>query len=410
MIKKSNIAICLFLMFGNGLLNAKTNLDTENKVSLEKKDVIYKYFNISDKSRNLYKLFKQNVLAGDYSQARKNAKKLFVNVNTLNNKNQIEVELANMALGEIDYLTDQKYKWRYMHLEAVNYFLSNKKSIGINDFVFGMIELNDILIEKFGVMKARQVILDINSIVKDNFNNFSEKDKQYIQIKTNENMAEINFKEKKLRQALYSLSVANKYTKRLYTYSSLQESHLLFKKAFYIYNLNFDTDLSLNILKSALKIADKILKEKNLDKNSVFLADINNFIGRILSSGTKQEEANLYLKRAISIYKNTNSHMKEVKTTFQLINSYKIINQLKLAEDYVKRLQNTVAEYFGKDSIEYADTLISEADILNTSENFKEAIAKMNEAKSIYIKKYGSYSKEVRMLNSTLNYIKSQQD
>jgi len=411
MVGKNSLIACVLLTLSYGSLSAKNDFNiSSDKVSLEKKIFTYDYFNISEKSRKLYKLFNENILEGDYISAEKNAKKLFVNVNTLENENHVETELANIALGRIYLLTGQRYKWKYMHLEALDFFMKNKRKIGINDYIFGMLDLNDILIDKVGPFKARQVVLDIETMLKDNIDKFTKKDQYYIYMKANENLAQINFVDKKLKNSLYSLSVQDKYLKRIYTYYSLYESHLLFNKAKYIYDLDSDTDKTLDILNESMKISEKILNDKHVLNKSVFFADINYFIGTILSSGTKQDKANKYLKVAIDIYKKTNSHKKEVDSIFQLINSYKIMNQLKLASEEIDKLKKIVVDYFGKKSIEYADTLISEADILNTNENYKEALSKMNKAKEIYIFKFGSYSKEVKMLNSTLNYIKSQEN
>jgi len=387
----------------------KNEIKTEKK-SLYKKKFQYKYFaNVSKETMDLYIETKKLLLIGDLPNAKKIAMKLFNKTNSLSNTNEDEKQLANIALGYVYEEYGEKYKWKFIHLSALSYYdkLSNKV-----ESIYGILELKDILIEKNkdNLQQLKESMLKINSFLGENKDNFEEKNYIYLKMKLNSIMAEIEFRQNNLKGAVTWLEKEDSELKRLYTYYSLNEARLIYRRAFYTFNLTGETDKTLNELKTSYYISKKILDNMNMSERSVFLADTYLFMGKILSSGTKQEESLDYFKEAIKIYKYNGLKEKEVEARFQLINTYKIMGQMNKAEKDTDQIIKIIKDYFGDNSPSYADAIISKADIINSNGKYKKAMKLMEEAKKIYVDNFGKYSKEVKMINSTINYIKSQSD
>jgi len=401
-------------LYSLSLSEIEGEVTKEEKPALIKKSFKYSFFNTDEKTRRSFLSIQKHILEGDYKTAKEKGVEFYNRANSLNEDNELNKQLANIALGNVYKAMGEVYKWKYMHLSALDYFIKLGKDknniLNHNDYTFGMYELSDILLETKPIDQVKEMFIKINLNVRENKFKYPQKLFNISVMKFNLINAKIEYKRHNKEGMLNYFSRAEDSLKKVYTYYSLNEAHLIFDRAQWRYELTGKTDRALEDLKQAFIISKKILNKMNLSDRSVFLGDIYFSIGNILSSGTKQEEALDYLKKAREIFINTNSNTKELNAIFQIINSYKILNKNKLSEEYIKLAKEKSKKYFGDKSVEYADSLIAEADLINTVGDYREALKIMEKAKLIYIDKFGLYSREVKMLNSTLNYIKLKED
>ena len=384
-------------------------LEDHKKVNLYKKDFKYPYFNVSEEDRNTYKKINSIILSGDYERAKKIATRFYNNKHSYDNKNKIAEQLSNIALGNVYEANGDIYKWKYMHLESLKFFLSKEKNnLAFSDYMFGILELQDILIFTEKKERVQNILNILKGEIMEDKSVFTKESMNLALMNielVNAKMAyKLHFKD----AALMHLAKSENKLKKIYTYYSLNEAHLLLLKANIIYDLSGDNSKTLQVLKEAYIVSKKLIKKEGLLDKSAFLADIYYFIGNILSSGTKQKESVDYLIKARDIYKKTKLNNKLLNTEFQLINTYKLLKKLDLASTEIKFSLKLAKNTFGLESIEYADVLIAKADTFNSNGDYTESLNLMKEAKRIYTLKYGKYSKEVKMLNSTLNYINLQ--
>ena len=382
----------------------------EETVSFEKKNVIYKRFNISPERLEEYTVIKEALINGDYISAKEKALRFFNKVNTINDGGGNERALGNILIGDVYLMEGEHYRWKYTHMSALNYFdrALEEKIIEESDWLFAMIEMPEILKE---TSESSEIFLkkiqDINSLFRENRSYYNERDRLYAEMKIHELFA-LGYEFRNMEsRAIESLEKAGEICTKLYTYYSVEEARVLFKQAKLKGRLAYDSGEILNLYQEAFKVSKKILEKKELADTSVFLADIYFEIGNLLSQGSKQKDSIPYLDRAEKIYHAAGDTHKEIQTIFQKINSYKIMDRLEFSSIEVEKIKKIVAEKVehGVKSSEYADALAAEADILNTMGKYSEAITIMKQVKAIYANIYGEYSKEVKMVNSSLVYM-----
>lgn len=156
--------------------------------------------------------------------------------------------------------------------------------------------------------------------------------------------------------------------------------------------------------KLLIKLYFDVKKENlNLTSNLLF-ADILFNLGKVFYRDSQEKESLEYFNQAKDIYLKVGVFKEYLNVGIDIIFAKKIL-QVSNLEDEIGKLKILSAETFGKTSEEYASILIVEAELYYGSSDYKKAIATLNEAREIYIKLFGSYSKELKILDSSIRYI-----
>jgi len=381
----------------------------EKKVKLNKKTYKVKYFSVNENVRKRYFKINNLVLEGDYLTAKEEATKFYNDVNDITNENNMDKYVASIALGNVYRVRGEVYKWKYMQISTLEFFLRGKQAIHrlkIDDYVFGLLDLGDIMIQKLGPDGTLSKMKELKSYILTYRDIFPPSLLKEAFMKLEIIRAKAYFKKKSLKYIMMSLNEASRKLGDLYTSYSLENAHLLYLKSLSYYEFSKKQEIVFVNLKSSFKIAKKILKKRGKLDKSVFIADLYYFMGNILSQGTKQSDCVDYFLKAKEIYIKNKMYDNVLETEYQLINVYKFLKERSNSKKEIDFALSFAREYFGEYSPEYANILISKADTLNESRDYKKALEIINKAKDIYIEKFGKYSKEVKLLDSTIDYIK----
>lgn len=414
---KKTIITILSLLFLSTSVNAldfeiinKDKKEEINQFNLFKKSDKVPYFTIDNNSRLEFQKINNTLLKGDIKTAKKLATKFYNRTNVMSFNNEIVKYLSTIALGNTYLKMGEEIKWKYMQLPLLDEILKKKEQkLGIN-YMFLILELGDIIIKTkdkdrafiiingaFKQLKQKKLNLDREIYLESNY-------------KFNKLIFQIYGKNAKFKKMEKAWKQSEINIKSKYTYYSLQEANILFLKAKIYIDIAGDIEKAFDPLKNAFLISEQILKKENLDKESILLADIYYYLGLVYSSGTKQKEAIEYFKKAELIYIKSNLKGMQLNCKTKISISFKLLKKYTSALEVNKAQKKLALETYGEISEEYATALIVESDIYNTMEEKEKAIKLILKAKNIYSKKYGKYSKEVKIINSSLNYIQLQEE
>lgn len=156
--------------------------------------------------------------------------------------------------------------------------------------------------------------------------------------------------------------------------------------------------------KLLIKLYFDVKKENsNLTSNLLF-ADILFNLGKVFYRESQEKESLEYFNQARDIYFKAGILKEYLNVGIDIIFAKKVLQSPNLKEE-IEKLKFLAAETFGKSSEEYANVLIVEAELNYGNGEYKKAILILNEAREIYIKLFGSYSKELKILDSSIRYI-----
>jgi len=406
-----------------GLFIMSTNILALEFDSVEEKDDLEKvvFFKTQDKITNFkvnksalhdFKEVNKLLDIGNIIEAEKIATKFYYKTNVVSFKNKTVKHMANISLGRVFLEKGERIKWKYMQLQTLNYVLDSKmKKLG-TDYFFFLTELGPLILE---VKTKKQSLELIKSIKKDIMKfrkSFSNKtiEKLFYKIDYLRYLYVVKYsRSENLENEKFK--TADKRLKSLYTYSSIQEAKILFEKAKFYLNKIGDSEKAFKPLKNSYQITKKIIdKEMTNSESSIFLADIYFSLGKLYSTGTKLNKSIEYYNKAEQIYVKTNNFGKALDCKTKEAIVFKILKKFKKALE-VNTLQLKMAEdKFNKESEEYAIALVVRGDILSTVDKNEEALKLMEQAKEILSNKYGKFSKEVKIINSSLNFIRLQKE
>jgi len=389
------------------------NTETLEKVNFFKEKTEVKNFLVAPRYIKMFNNINSELKLGDIKHAEKLAIEFYNETNVLSFKDNIVKNMANIALGNVYYTKGEKIKWKYMHLPTLEYVLKqDTNNLGSNYFFF-IINLTPIILETKNKKETLELIKYTSRQLTKFREHFNKKTLEYLYYSLKHMQYDYTIKfSRKLRKEKEAFEEADKRLKRLYTYMSIEEARILFSRAKFYLNIIGDSELAFKPLKESYNITKTILEKKNpeLLNNSVLLGNIYFELGKLFSTGTKLNKSIEYYNKSEQIFKNVEIYSKALDCKAKKAIVFKILKQFTKALEENKNQLELAKKEFGIDSEEYSVALVVKSDILSTMDKNEEALKYMEEAKDILIKKYGKFSKEVKIINSSLNFIKLQKE
>lgn len=195
---------------------------------------------------------------------------------------------------------------------------------------------------------------------------------------------------------------------RLYGINSMEKSRFLLESSEYIINRWQEREMTLYTLKEGYKMAARLLRERYEEpvEENLLIAKFLKSIGDNYYGTIAYKQSIPYYEKAIEIFRNNKFDVFLVESLRSLSYVYRLARNVDSALKTVEKTLKEAERVFGKDSVDYASILVIEADIYNIDKDYSNAIIDLEEARNIFVDKYGEYSNEVKLIDLNIKYIK----